>query len=304
MKLTHFRNLLAVVETGSLRAAGRHLGLAQPVITRSIQELERELGVPLFERNAKGVKLTETGQMFVRRVESFQSELQRARDEIAQQKGVFTGEVSIALSPLICLSLMPPAISQFTKKYPEVVVKISESLFQPVENDVADGLIDFWIGPFDRGSESPRFTAEHLLDNDRKIVGRKNHPLSSAMSLKELADARWVRTSRSVHSSESDFDAVLERAGLPRPRNVIHSGSMLITILTVANTDLLTMLPQHLFRFPRFLDLIQTFDNIEPIPMAPICIVWRQGLCMTPIAERLCDLMRKAARNYARQLLV
>ena len=44
MKLTHFRDLLAVVRTGSLRSASRHLGIAQPVITRSIRELERELG--------------------------------------------------------------------------------------------------------------------------------------------------------------------------------------------------------------------------------------------------------------------
>ena len=53
MKLSQLRDVLAVAEHGSLRAAGRHLDVAQPAITRSIQELEKELGVALFERFAE-----------------------------------------------------------------------------------------------------------------------------------------------------------------------------------------------------------------------------------------------------------
>ena len=67
MKLTHLRDVLAVAEQGSIRAAGRLLGTTQPAITRSIRELEHELGVSLFERHAKGIRLTDMGQVFVRR---------------------------------------------------------------------------------------------------------------------------------------------------------------------------------------------------------------------------------------------
>ena len=52
MKLSQLRDVLAVSETGSLRAAGRHLGIAQPAITRSIRDIEQELGATLFERHA------------------------------------------------------------------------------------------------------------------------------------------------------------------------------------------------------------------------------------------------------------
>jgi DNA-binding transcriptional LysR family regulator len=48
MKLNHIRDVIAVAERGSLRSAARHLGIAQPAITRSIRELEHELGAPLF----------------------------------------------------------------------------------------------------------------------------------------------------------------------------------------------------------------------------------------------------------------
>ena len=49
MKINHLRDVLAVAEHGSLRAAARHLGVAQPALTRSIRELERELGVALVD---------------------------------------------------------------------------------------------------------------------------------------------------------------------------------------------------------------------------------------------------------------
>src|SRR6188508_1885518 len=87
MKLHQIRDLLAVAEKGSLRAAARQLGLAQPSISRSIRELERELGAPLLERQARGTVLTPTGKLFASRAGAAASELRRAREEIAQLHG-------------------------------------------------------------------------------------------------------------------------------------------------------------------------------------------------------------------------
>src|SRR5258706_5255652 len=67
MKLHQIRDLLAVAEKGSLRAAARQLGLAQPSISRSIGQLERELGVALLERQARGTVLTPAGEIFAPR---------------------------------------------------------------------------------------------------------------------------------------------------------------------------------------------------------------------------------------------
>src|SRR5271170_5587069 len=103
MKLTQFRDLLAVVQTGSLRAASRQLGIAQPVITRSIRELEHELGTPLLERHSKGVALTPAGERFVRRIEAIRAEVRRAREEVEQWGGDFVGEVAIGLTPMVCM---------------------------------------------------------------------------------------------------------------------------------------------------------------------------------------------------------
>lgn len=302
MKLSHFRDILAVADSGSLRAAGRHLGIAQPAITRSIREIEQELGVTLFERHAKGVRLTEMGKAFVRRAQAVQSELRRAREEIDQMKGQMTGEVSIAVSTASSMSLMPSAIETFRKRYPDVVLKISESFFQPVETDILNGRIDFYVGPLDQSNISPQFAVEMLFDNYRMVVARKGHRFGAARSLADLMDARWIRPALSERSTEGDFEVVFERMGLPRPNIVIHARSALITLLTVANSDLLTILPQQWIDFPLTGNLVETLELEESVlKAAPMCIARRQDMPLTPIAEYLCDLMRRAGEHYVQR---
>jgi|SRR5579862_438122 len=298
MKLTHFRDLIAVVQTGSLRAGSRLLGIAQPVITRSIRELEHELGTALLERHSKGVALTPAGERFVRRIEAVQAEIRRAREEVSQWSGDASGEVSIALSPIACMTLMPSAISAFNKRHPNAVVKITQSLFPPIESRLADGLLDLWIGPIDKESVSQRFSVEHLMSHNRRIAARNNHPLHSARNLTDLTDAKWVRPSLDQRSAETDLEAEFEQFGIPAPNVIIHSHSMLVTILTVANTDLLTVLPEQMFRLMPIKQYCVPLEFIPALPSPPICMLHRQGLPLTPLAENLGDLIRKAAYNY------
>ena len=302
MKLSQLRDVVAVAETGSLRAAGRHLGIAQPAITRSIREIEHELGVTLFERHAKGVRLTDIGRAFVRRAESVQSELRRAEEEIAQLKGRLTGEIALAVSTASAMSLLPRALQQFRKGYPDVVLKISETFFAPIERDLLGGRTDFYVGPFELGSTANTFIVEKLFDNQRRVVARRGHPLAKATSFAELADVQWIRPAVAERLTEGDFAQALVELGLPNPRIALHSRSALITMLTVANTDLLTVLPQQ------WLDFSLTAPLVEALPLpafhaAPICIVRRHDMPLTPLAEHLCDLMRRAGTHYAHTMV-
>src|SRR5687768_11342381 len=120
MKLHHLRNVLAVAEKGSVRGASRHLELAQSAISRSIQQLEKDLGATLFERRKKGVVLTPMGALFLRRARSAVSELSRARDEIRQHQGGVAGTVVACLSTTPHIALLPHALPQFRKRYPDV----------------------------------------------------------------------------------------------------------------------------------------------------------------------------------------
>jgi hypothetical protein len=75
---------------------------------------------------------------------------------------------------------------------------------------------------------------------------------------------------------------------------------MLVSLQIVANTDLLTVLPEEIFTTMPIEQFCVPLEFIAPLPAADICIVHRQGLPLTPLAENLSDLMRKAAHNYLR----
>ena len=133
MKLHHIRNIVAIADRGSLRAAAKHLHLAQPAMSRSIRELEEQLGVTLFERNRQGMKLTPVGDLFVRRARVVQAELDRTIDEIEHFKGTDFGSLTVAYSGATMLTLLPKMIPSFIRRFPNIRVKVLEGALPSVE---------------------------------------------------------------------------------------------------------------------------------------------------------------------------
>lgn len=146
-RLHQLRNFIAVTEAGSLRAAARNLNIAQPAVTRSIQELEKELGVPLFERRTRGVVPTAIGAAFMRRAKHATGELLRACDEIDQLRGMTHGSVCVAMSMVPHMALLPSILQPFRVRYPGVRLDLIDAVFSTVASRLSDGTIDCYIGP-------------------------------------------------------------------------------------------------------------------------------------------------------------
>jgi len=299
MKLTHIRDVLAVAQCGSLRAAARHLRVAQPALTRSIQEIERELGASLFERHAKGAKVTKFGEIFLRRARTIQEELRRAGEEIAQFKGSSLGQVSVAMSTASTIALMPSAMTAFRKRYPQAMLKVTESLYPGIENQLLEGTIDFYVGPFDPNLTSASVRSDKLFEYRRLILARNGHSLAQARTIEDLKDASWVRPlTLAPQSSEIDFDEMFERINGFPPRIVMSAHSALMTLLVVANSDLVTILPQQWLELPFTAERLISLDAAQSLPILSMCIVQRHGMPLTPMAEHLTDAIYKAAINY------
>lgn len=304
MKLSHLRDVLAVSEHGSLRAAGRHLGIAQPAITRSIRDIEHELGVPLFERYAKGVRLTEMGRIFVRRAEAIQAEMRRAEEEIKQLKGQTTGQVSIALSSASSIALWPKVHSYFRKTYPDALLKISESLFPAAEPEILEGKLELYVGPISHVGASPRLLIEKIFDNDRVLIARKGHPLADATSFDDLADAHWIDTTltmsdNTARTRDIGFEQWFKEKGMPMPKVVVHARSVLVTMLTVANSDLLAILPRQWLDYEPTASNVAPLKMFAPLPAPSVYLARRRDLPLTPMAEHLADLICRVGGNYA-----
>jgi DNA-binding transcriptional LysR family regulator len=296
MKLAQLRHVIAVAKLGGLRRAARHLGIAQPAITKSIRDLEHELGATLFERSARGMATTPIGEAFIRRCVAAQLELERAQAEVQQLKGVGTGTVSIALSTAPHVSMLPRVLGPFQRKYPDVRLRLTEGLFPVVEADIRSGAIDFYVGPLPEDPLGGEYQSEKLFDNQRVVLGRRDHPLGHATSLKDLVGARWVATSVTINS-EAELFPLFEQYGLPHPVITIYAQSALSMITVAASSDVLAMLPRQWLAFSQASGLLAHIPIREQISAPAICMVSRTNLPLTPVAEYLSDLFRRAALN-------
>ena len=302
MKLSHIRNFIAVAQCGSVQAAGRKLGVTQPAITRSIRDLEQELGAPLFERSGSGMALTSIGQAVLRRAGGVQAELNRIQDEVAQLMGRDSGRVSVGLSFVAHAGLLPRVIRGFRRTASNVRLEIKEGLFATVEPDLRNGVMDFYVGPMPPGENyDAKLAIEPLFENRRQIFCRRGHPLAKAATLAELKGASWVTASATANSLDG-LAALFSHYGLPPPHVAVNAQTMLSMMIIAGSSDLLTALPQQLK------DLLIVNSRLVRVPVserllsATICIVRRASPPLTPAAEMLSDLFRRAAIAHATSL--
>jgi LysR family transcriptional regulator, regulator of abg operon len=298
MKFNHLRDVLAVAECGSVRAAARDLGIAQSALTRGIRELEKELGALLFERGIKGTKLTTLGERFVRRAHTIRAEMRRVRDDMEQLQGNSQGTINVALSNVPHLALLPVALASFRDRYPDVKLEIRDSQFRSSEAELRDGVLDCYIGPLPESLVPDGLTSEKLFDNTRVILGRRGHPLSASRSLRDLVDAEWL-TTLITDKAEDELAPTFAKYGLPPPRIVVQAHSALTIFVSLAYSDLLIMAPRQWTEFPFTRDALQKIDVIEALPAPPIHIVRRTDVPMTSAVEYFCDLMRRASAQIS-----
>lgn len=100
MKLQRIEHFIEVVDAGSIRGAARRLGISQPGLTRSLQQLEEDLGVQLMHRGVRGASLTPAGSTFLARARLAHAELRKAAEEARHTVGEVGGLVTFGLSPV------------------------------------------------------------------------------------------------------------------------------------------------------------------------------------------------------------
>lgn len=294
MKLSQLRDIVAIVEHGSLRAAARSLQIAQPLLTRSVRTLERELGTPLFERDAKGMTLTPAGTLFHRRASIIVNEVRRAEEELRQIDHGGEGTVVAGLSIMPHTGLLPKALMPFQRRYPKVRLQLIEGLFPALEHRLREGSVDFYLGASPHQPPAQGLLLQKLFSNHRTVFCRQGHPLAGAGSLRELLDAEWGTTS-------VDYDARLElvqlfaQHALPAPSISLLAGSALSMMVALAETDLLAMLPVQWGDFAPFAGALQRIAVREVLPAPDIVLIRRPDLPLTPAAEHLVDLMMRWA---------
>jgi DNA-binding transcriptional LysR family regulator len=113
-----------VARAGSIRKAADQLNVTASAVNRRIMDLEEELGTPLFERRARGVRLTAAGEIFVHYLRSQHGEVERMKSQIEDLKGLRRGEVRIACSQALALDFLPREIAEFRRRHQQVAFTV------------------------------------------------------------------------------------------------------------------------------------------------------------------------------------
>lgn len=189
MRLEQLQAFLAVAATGSFQQAAQKCGLTQSTVSRQIQSLESELGLPLFHRSAQ-IKLTLGGDRFLPRARKICQEWQTAVNELADLQAGKQPELCVAAIHSICAHYLPPVLHRFCQRYPEVQLRITALGSDRALKVLKDGLVDLAIVMNNRFlNNSPEMVVHPLYEEPIKVLMAANHPLAchSAIPWTELA---------------------------------------------------------------------------------------------------------------------
>jgi len=118
--------LLAVIETGSLTRAAEELGLSQPTLSRRIAQLESGVGLPLFERTARGLAPTAAGLALVEPARQMRTAVRALGDATAQSQSL-AGTVRITASEIVSAFVLPPLLTRLAQAHPEIQIELVAS---------------------------------------------------------------------------------------------------------------------------------------------------------------------------------
>lgn len=263
LRLNQIRDLLTVLECGSVRAAAAKLGVSQPAVTKSVRSLEAELGAELLHRSSLGVTPTPAGAAFAARARVAQLELDRAREEVrgGGRAAVVSLNVGVGSAPLVLVATR--AIANFRKQHPLCRMHVVEGPGHALLPRVRDGTIDLALAQRVEAAAAPGLKYRPLLRARLVVVGRRGHPLAQSRSLAELHEADWL-----VYrppNSQGVLEEAMRAEGLSFPARYVHCESFALTLALLRTSDLLGLLvPQALGGANK--GLLQELPLKRPLP--------------------------------------
>jgi DNA-binding transcriptional LysR family regulator len=210
-----------VAHLGSFTAAGERLGFTQSAVSRQIATLEGELGTPLFDRLARGVRLTEHGRALLPHAEALLDRLDTTRRDLAALTDLSVGRLRVGAFDSANAELVPRALAAFHAAHPHVEIGLIEGLSAHLLDQLADTSIDLAVvatyatDPED-AYDTDRFDLRPLLDDPVLVALPRGHRLARRRRLRlvELADEPWIAARR--HPETTLLAACLRSGFQPR----------------------------------------------------------------------------------------
>jgi len=173
LSLRQLRAFAAIAEQGSFTSAATQLHLTQSALSVLIRELEREMGVRLFDRHTRRVQLSIAGEELRPHVERVLSELNRAAASMRNLRDKKRGVLRIAAPQLMASTLLPQAMAAYSESYPDVEVLLTDTVPEHMFNQVMTGSVELAIA----GHNWTELRRSLLQRDEHRLVCRADHPL-------------------------------------------------------------------------------------------------------------------------------
>lgn len=303
LKLRQLEILMAVFRSGSMAKAAEQLAITQPVVSKSIADLENTLGMRLFDRTSHGIEPTQYGVALIQRSTGIFNDLRTGVSELEHLADPTTGDLRIGSSETVAAGLLGLIIQRLLQRHPRLTfeVTLGGDLTDLPNRDLRARNIDLIIGRL----QSPvpaDMEATTLYDDRLFIVSGPQHPLARRrrVDLAELGNEPWCGAPFDSFPWSLVRD-VFRSKRLAIPRNVVRTRSILARNGMLVTGRFLTILPTTILHFGAQNLSLKRLPVDLPIPTYPVGIVTLKGRTTTPVAQLFIDCAREVSRPLAKR---
>jgi LysR family nitrogen assimilation transcriptional regulator len=218
MDLRQLRYFVAIAAIQSLSKASTTVGVSQSALTRQLQLLEDELGLPLLARTGHGVSLTEAGEKFLAAATEILDKADASVREIQALRQTPAGTVVLGIPPMLAEPLLVPLVTRFSRDFPDVKLRIRESVSGYVLEWLVSGQVD--VAVLYNAPRRANLSLEPLIADELMLVGAAHHGVMDVDDAIDLVDALRLPLvlPSSLHGLRGVIDAAA--AGLSVQPNV------------------------------------------------------------------------------------
>ncbi|MCQ2010197.1 MAG: LysR family transcriptional regulator [Sporolactobacillus sp.] len=295
MDIRQLRYFLAIAKEGQITRAAKKLNIEQPPLSRQLKQIEEELGVILFDRQGKGMTLTEAGAVLQVKAEAILQQMDETVTEIKELDLGIHGTLKIG-SVFSCVSLLPEKIAYFREHYPQVTFKILEGDHVVLGDYLANRSIDLVVTrlPFESNYDSSNYGILRLPSDPFVMIvptNQKWRPSNSDVHLKDLASMPLIalKSDKTVQLNEKVVNEC-RRLGF-EPNIVCECSSVSITIALVIAGIGVTVLPKSVLSAFSVAD-IDLFELPDITVQSDVGIIWMKNRYLTKKARQFIELFK------------
>jgi DNA-binding transcriptional LysR family regulator len=286
MELRHLRYFEAVARLNHVTRAAAELHVAQPALSKQLRDLEGELGVALFDRVGRRVRLTEAGEALLPHARAVLAQVEAARAAMAERVGLRRGLATIGAPPTVGTNLLPAALAAFNQRYPGIELRLREAGLSTLLELLAAGLADLVVVTLP--VDGPDLAIAPLFSEELVLAVASRHPLAGEpkVALASLADEPFVLSPPNYELRDATIDAC-RRAGFA-PRVVLDGGEMDTLLRFVAAGLGVALVPRLALGGQADIAAVQISDQRLSRSLA---IAWRDDRVSSPAARALREFL-------------